>query len=147
VTDPPSDARRRAREGALQWLYQWEVGGLELDDVFVPDRQVALRPVDRERDARAEALVRGTATNLATIDPLISEAAENWRLERLAIIDRLILRLAVFELLHQPATPPAVVINEAIELARAYSQEQAVPFVNGILDSIRKRLEAGEGAR
>jgi N utilization substance protein B len=144
VSEPAPEVRRRAREAALQWLYQWEVGRLELDEVFAAGRQVSLRQPHEERDALAEALVRGTATNLNTIDPLIAETAANWRLERLAIIDRLILRLAVFELQHQPDTPAAVVINEAIELARSYSQEQAVPFVNGILDAIRKKIESHE---
>ena len=72
---------------------------------------------------------------------MIAEAATNWRIERLAIIDRLVLRLAVYELLERPAVPPAVVINEALELARTFSGPDAVRFVNGVLDAIRKRLE------
>jgi N utilization substance protein B len=133
--------RHRARERALQWLYQWEVGGLDLDAVFEPDRQVALHAPDRDRDALAERLVRGTAADLARIDPLIASHATNWRLERLPVVDRLVLRLAVHELL-AGELPPAIVIDEAIELARAFAGEQAVPFVNGVLDAIRKTLAA-----
>jgi len=147
VTAPESAAldasgRHRARELALQWLYQWEIGAIDLDDVFDRDKQVELRPPDGPRDAWAEALVRGTAQSLARIDPLIAEHANNWRLERLAVVDRLVLRLATYELLCTPETPPAVVIDEALELARTFSAEQSVPFVNGVLDAIRRTLEA-----
>ena len=144
----PLDAagRRRAREVALQWLYQWEIGGLDLDEVFAPGRQVELHRPDPPRDAFAEALVRGTAHQLDRIDRLIADHATNWRLERIAVIDRLILRLAVFELLSMPETPPAVVIDEAIELARTFSSEKAVAFVNGVLDAVRRTLAQSSSA-
>jgi N utilization substance protein B len=144
VTEPVSgaDPRHRIRELALQWLYQWEIGAIDLDEVFDRGRQVDLAPRDHERERASEALVRGTVQNLARIDPLIGEHANNWRLERLAVIDRLILRLATYELLCTPETPPAVVIDEAIELARTFSSEAAVPFVNGVLDAIRRTLDA-----
>ena len=135
-------ARHRARELAIQWLYQWEIGAIDLDEVFDRERQVELRPPDRPRDRFAEALVRGTAANLARIDPLIAEHANNWRLERLAVVDRLVLRLATYEMLCDPETPPAVVIDEALELARTFSTDAAVPFVNGVLDAIRRTLES-----
>jgi transcription antitermination protein NusB len=140
VTTLSPDDRHRARELALQWLYQWEVGGLDLDQVFDAGRQVQLRTPDADRDRLAETLVRGTVEHLADIDPLIAEGAAHWRLERLAIIDRLILRLAVYELRFTPQTPHAVVINEALELARTFSTEEAVKFVNGVLDGIRKTI-------
>jgi N utilization substance protein B len=133
--------RHRARELALQWLYQWEIGALDLDEVFVPGRQVELHPADAERDGLAETLVRGTAGEIARIDQLIADHASNWRLERLAVVDRLVLRLAIHELLSHPDTPPAVVIDEALELARAFSTEQAVSFVNGVLDAVRRTLQ------
>lgn len=133
--------RHRARELALQWLYQWEIGALDLDEVFDPGRQVELHTADAERDALAETLVRGTAREIARIDQLIADHASNWRLERLAVVDRLVLRLAIHELLSHPDTPPAVVIDEALELARAFSTEQAVPFVNGVLDAVRRTLQ------
>ena len=135
-----AELRHRAREQAVQWLYQWEIGGLHLDDVFDTERQVELRSRDEERDRMAEAIVRGTAERLDQIDPLIAEAAANWRLERIAVIDRLILRMATYELLVMPGTPHAVIINEALELARTFSTEDAVKFVNGVLDGIRKKV-------
>ena len=72
---------------------------------------------------------------------MIAEAAEHWRLERLNVLDRLILRLAIYELLHEPDTPAKVVINEALELARTFSGDDAVRFVNGVLDAVRRKLE------
>jgi len=141
VNDLSAEARHRAREIALQRLYQWEVGGHELDDVFEPGRQIDLYPDDPARDRWAETLVRGTAARLSAIDPLIADCSAHWRLERLAILDRLILRLAVYEFLAHPDTPAPVVINEALELARTFSSEDAVKFINGVLDAIRKRLQ------
>ena len=76
----------------------------------------------------------------AEIDRLLAAHAQNWRVERMAVLDRLVLRMAVYELMEDPKTPAKVVINEAIELARAYSGEEAVGFVNGVLDAVRKEL-------
>ena len=86
-------------------------------------------------------LAREAVTRLEAIDRLIAETAERWRPERMAVIDRLILRMAIGELLGGPDTPHAVVINEALELARTFSTEDAVKFVNGMLDAVRKKLE------
>jgi N utilization substance protein B len=86
-------------------------------------------------------LAGGVAARVADIDPMIGEAAEHWRLERLNVLDRLILRLAIFELLHERETPAKVVINEALELARTFSGDEAVRFVNGVLDAVRRKLE------
>jgi N utilization substance protein B len=126
-------------------LYQWEVGGADPDDVMrtywvAHGPEPPLAPRAREF---AEHLVRGTVGDLAAIDPLLSGAAAHWRLDRMALVDRLILRLAVFELLHEPETPPVVVINEAIELARTFSGDESVGFINGVLDGVRKALAAG----
>ena len=77
------------------------------------------------------------------IDQLLAAHTKHWRVERMAVIDRIVLRLAVSELMTQPDTPPKVVINEAIELARTFSGDEAVPFVNGVLDAVRKKLSAG----
>jgi N utilization substance protein B len=135
--------RHLARETALQWLYQWEVGRLDLDEVFDASRRVVLQTVDPALEARAEALVRGTAGSLDRIDPLIAECSAHWRLERLNLVDRLILRLATYELLAgTPDASPAVVIDEAIELARTFSTEESAAFVNGVLDAIRRTIEA-----
>ena len=132
--------RHTGRELAVQWLYQWELSGLDVEDVLSRERQVELRPPDAERDAWAASLVRGTAHEVDRLDPLISRHATNWRIERMAVIDRAILRLGAYELLCTPETPPAVVIDEAVELARTFSADQAVAFVNGVLDAVHRGL-------
>jgi N utilization substance protein B len=134
-------ALRQAREAALQMLYSWEMSGSDLPDAIASVQSLQLRLPDPSRDRLAVELARGTALNLARIDPLIADAAKNWRIERLAILDRLVLRLATFELLERPEVPAAAVINEALELARGFSGPEAVRFVNGVLDAIRRRLE------
>ncbi len=91
--------------------------------------------------AFASALAGGVAGTVEDIDPIIREAAEHWRIERMNVLDRLILRLAVHEFLHQPDTPAKVIINEALELARTFSTDEAIGFINGILDAVRRRLE------
>lgn len=125
-------------------LYAWEVGRVDLEDLaeaFWSEHGAALGLSDPCR-AFADRLTRGTVAHVGTIDPLIADRAEHWRLSRLALIDRLILRVAVYELRYEPDTPPAVVIDEALELARTFSGEEAVRFVNGVLDGIRKHLTA-----
>jgi len=92
-----------------------------------------------EPDAFMEALARGTAGESAAIDALILERAEHWRLERMPNVDRNILRLAIYEM-KRTDTPPPVAIDEALELTRRYSEEDAVPFINGVLDSVRKLI-------
>ena len=98
----------------------------------------------KPRGAFAATIVHGTITEVADLDALIVQQAHNWRLERLAVVDRLILRMAIWELRHEPETPPAVVQTEAIELARTFGTDESVKFVNGVLDGIRKTL-ADEG--
>ena len=149
MTPEDAAARRVGRERAVQWLYQWELSGLDLDDVLSRQHQVEVHPPDRDRDAWAVELVRGTARELGRIDALITQHATNWRIERMAVVDRVILRLGVYELLCTPETPPAVAIDEAVELARTFSADQAVPFVNGVLDAVHRALaapSAGTGA-
>src|SRR5258706_8378389 len=139
------DRRHRAREAALQVLYEWDVGRGDVDrasETFFtwqwPDKEPASAAI-REF---ASTLARDTVARLDVIDPLIAETAERWRPERMAVLDRLILRMAVCELLRDPETPGAVVINEALELARTFSTEESVKFINGMLDAIRKKIEA-----
>jgi N utilization substance protein B len=139
------DPRHRAREAALQILYQWEVGAAQVDravrtffDLQWPDETP---PPDALREF-ATRLAHDTVARLEAIDPLIAETAERWRPERMAVIDRLILRMAVCEMLRGQETPAPVVINEALELARTFSTEDAVKFINGVLDAIRKKLDA-----
>lgn len=141
MTGDPS-GRRRAREAALQMLYQSEVGRTSADDTIAtywPAHQPDHALTDTLRDF-ANALVRGTLDRLKEIDAILAAHTENWRIERMAVIDRLVLRLATYELLADPGTPTRVVINEALELARTYSGEEAVRFVNGVLDAVRKEL-------
>ena len=78
---------------------------------------------------------------VGNLDPVISESAEHWRIERMNVLDRLILRLAVYEFLHEAETPARVIINEALELARTFSNDDSVRFINGILDAVRRRFE------
>jgi N utilization substance protein B len=132
--------RHRARQAALQMLYQWEVGRVPIAEVcerFWTESPVDA-PTDDEVRAFATRLADGVAAHLEEIDPIIVEAADHWRLERMHVMDRLILRLAVFEFLYEPDTPGKVVINEALELARAFSADDSVRFINGILDAIRR---------
>ncbi len=130
--------RRKAREYALQMLFQWEIGRQQ------PTRVEA----GFWKNARAEKTTRTFANQLfesavaesAVVDELITQHSTNWRLERMPAIDRAILRLAVAEL-RSGATPPRVVINEALELAKKFSSEEAAPFINGILDAIHKSAQ------
>lgn len=136
--------RRRARAAALQALYECEIGGLTpqqalgvLHHAGPPDVD---DPGEREH-AFVTALVRGATDDKQALDERIGDAAKNWRVERMATLDRLVMRLALQELLTQRDSPPRVVISEAIELARAYSGEDAAKFVNGVLDGAYRRLK------
>jgi N utilization substance protein B len=140
----PAEAagRHRAREAALQMLYQWEVGRTTPGDAILtywPARDDPA-PISDAHRAFANDLVRGTVARVEEIDRVLSARTQHWRVERMTVLDRLVLRLATFELLAEPDTPAKVVINEAIELARTYSGDEAVPFVNGVLDGVRKEL-------
>jgi N utilization substance protein B len=142
ATQTSADSRHRGREAALQMLYQWEVGRMPIDEVcqtFWTGGPAGEPPPDGVRDF-ATLLATGVAVHAAHIDPLIVEAAEHWRIERMNVMDRLILRLGVYELLHEPETPAKVVINEALELGRSFSADESVRFINGILDAIRRTL-------
>ena len=137
---------RQARDVAVQMLYQWEVGRLTVPEVaesFWRIGDIDETIPDRARERAAE-LVRGTVEHVGQIDRILEDASRNWRLDRMPVVDRLILRLGIYELLHDPDTPRAVVIDEALELARRFSTEEAVPFVNGVLDAVKDRIERGE---
>jgi N utilization substance protein B len=129
--------RRKARELALQLLYQLDVQGEgnpqpHLDDFWLR------HPVDREAREFAEALVRGTKAHETEIDELIARYAENWELDRMAVVDRNILRQGIFELRWTSGVPPKVAINEALEVAKKFSTHESSRFINGILDRIHK---------
>jgi N utilization substance protein B len=138
-----SGPRRQAREAALQILYFWEVGrtqpGAAIDAYFQEHQADA----DDAVVTFAASIVMGTAKEVEDLDALIGQHLKHWRIERLAVIDRSILRMAAWELLHENDTPAAVVMNEALELARRFSTEDAVAFINGVLDGIRRTLETG----
>ena len=148
-------ARHRARQAALQMLYQWEVGRVSAHEAvrtYWPGRDAPPSPEDEHADAVPEvvvtendrawanALVAGTIARVAETDELIAAHLKNWRIERVAVIDRLVMRMAIYELLTEQATPPKVIINEALELARTFSGEEPVPLINGVLDAVRKTL-------
>lgn len=133
--------RHRGRESALQLLYQWEIGhrtAVAFDEAI--DLFWKVHPGPDSRRLFADALVEGTIKNVEAIDPLLETNAENWRLSRMAVIDRLIMRMAVYELLFTD-TPELVVIDEALELAKTFSSDEAVSFINGVLDAVRRQLE------
>lgn len=140
--------RRRARAAALQALYECEVGGLTpqqalgvLHRAGPPD----VHDPGKDEHGFVVALVRGAMDNRDALDERIGDAAKNWRVERMAVLDRLVMRLALQELMAHPDSPPRVVMSEAIELARSYSGEEAAKFVNGVLDGVYRRLKE-EGA-
>ena len=129
--------RHKAREFAMQMLFQWDMSpqdAVKLEGRFWESARAA-----ESTRAFANGLFEGAAAEASALDALISAHAENWRLERIAAIDRAILRLAIHEL-RAAQTPPKVVLDEAIELARSFSSEEASAFVNGVLDAVRRAL-------
>jgi len=131
--------RRQARELALQLLYQLDVRG-EPDPGPVIDAFWQREQTDDEVRAFADALVRGVKANQAKIDELIGRFAEHWELERMAVVDRNVLRAGIWELLWGVDVPPKVAINEALEIARRFSTEESTGFINGLLDRVRREL-------
>ena len=146
--------RRRAREMAIQMLYQSDLGQMSVQSVFASFKpteylqerattrtagSAAPEPVDLDAAfTYAQTLVRGTQQHLEEIDDIIRRQAEHWRLERMPAVDRNILRLAVFEFLYETDVPQLVILDEAIELAKEFGTEQSGRFVNGVLDGILK---------
>jgi N utilization substance protein B len=146
VERPAREVRHRAREAAVQMLYQWEVGKVSMFEVgqtFWTNGPSEPERLSDELRRFATRLANGVAGTVNDLDPLIGGAAENWRVERMNVLDRLILRLAVYEFLHEPDTPAKVVINEALELARTFSTDDSVRFINGVLDAVRRSLSRG----
>lgn len=133
-------SRHKAREQALQVLFQWDARkntAKESIDAFYESLSSETCEPRTKRDAFLEKLVNGTVAEIAEIDGQITRHAEHWRIERMPAVDRNILRLAVYELLHTD-TPPPVLIDEALELARRFSGIESVHFVNGVLDAVRR---------
>ncbi|UCE21176.1 MAG: transcription antitermination factor NusB [Candidatus Aminicenantes bacterium] len=131
--------RRKAREETLRILYRLEFDNKPLEETL--NQYWENKKTDQAAREYSSWLVNGIISHHKKIDTIIQNASEHWRLSRMALIDRNILRMAVFELLYEENIEPAVVINEAIEIAKAYSGEEAATFVNGVLDAIRKNLK------
>jgi N utilization substance protein B len=136
-------ARHRSRQRALQVLYQWDLTKQPVekaistyyDGLYSEDSSEA-RP---KRDKFMEDLATGASEMASDLDRRIAEKSEHWKLERMPLVDRNILRLAIYEMQHQ-STPPAIVIDEALELARQFSNEESVKFINGILDAVHREV-------
>jgi transcription antitermination protein NusB len=131
-------ARHSGREAALQMLFQLEASGTS------PEQTIELfwRTFDSDPEGRryADGIVRGVAENMPTIDEKISAASQNWRLERMSRVDRNLLRLGTWELMYSPEVPRAVILDEAVEIAKAFGTEESSSFVNGVLDRIASDL-------
>jgi transcription antitermination protein NusB len=131
--------RRKSRELTMQMLFQGDLGKQtpeEVSALFWPSRD----DVDGETRGFAEDLYRVATTRQAEIDALIETHAQNWRLERMAVVDRNLLRTAVAEMLAYPATPGPIIINESLEIARRYAAPESIHFLNGVLDAIARSI-------
>jgi N utilization substance protein B len=139
-------ARHRSRKRALQVLFEWDMRGEPVDQaisnyyntLYSEESEDQLKP-----DRFMEELVRGTVENAPQIDAQIQAKAEHWRLERMPVVDRNILRLAVFELM-QNTVPAPIIIDEALELARQFSGDESMSFINGLLDAVRRQAMAAK---
>ncbi|MCK4646430.1 MAG: transcription antitermination factor NusB [Candidatus Aminicenantes bacterium] len=134
--------RRKAREETLRILFQIEFEDAEFDTIVA--QYWENRKIHEEIKEYSTWLVSGIISHKGEIDDTIQSVSEHWRISRMALVDRNILRMAVFEILYEENIDAAVVINEAIEIARKYSGNEAATFVNGILDGARKKLEKGK---
>jgi len=132
-------ARRSGREAALQMLFQLEGSGVSADqaiDLFWRTYEDA----DPEGKVYADAIVRGVADNLDGIDKKVTAASQNWRLERMSRVDRNLLRLGTWELMFRSDVPRAVILDEAVELAKSFGTDESSGFVNGVLDRIAENI-------
>jgi transcription antitermination protein NusB len=127
--------RTKARECAVQMLYQWDLTREPMDRVAGLFWQI--RTSTEETRGRAEQLARGAQGVVGSLDEAITRASTNWRFERIAAVDRNILRIGAFELMKEPETPASVIIDEAVEMAKRFGEADSPSFVNGVLDAIR----------
>ncbi|HEY2092897.1 MAG TPA: transcription antitermination factor NusB [Thermoanaerobaculia bacterium] len=130
-------ARRKARELALQMLFQHDMAGNE-PDMIITTFEDLQKSKSNTREFAVK-IFRGTVDHLAELDDMIQAQAENWRLSRMAVVDRNIIRMSVYEFLHETDTPKLVIIDEAIEIAKKFGTQKSSQFINGILDGILKR--------
>jgi N utilization substance protein B len=136
--------RRKARESTLQILFQLEFDTIEPEQIF--DSFWKNKRALKEIKEHSRWLLNKITSNRENIDHLIQSVSSNWRISRMAIVDRNILRIAVCELLYEKNMAPAIIINEAIEIAKKYSSENGATFVNGILDAVRKEIQTKKKA-
>ncbi len=134
-----TSGRRLARELALRLLYQVDIAQMPLDETFA--FAVEHMPIDEAGQQFAYELASGALKHQQEIDAIIARFAIGWPPERQPAPDRNVLRLAIYEMLHHPETPPGVVISEAVELAKKYNSDESGKFVNGVLASVLKHLE------
>ena len=131
--------RRKAREETLRILFRLEFENKQIEKTL--DQYWESKKISEEIKEYSTWLVNGIISDQAKIDNIIQQVSEHWRISRMALVDRNILRMAVFELLYEENIAPAIIINEAIEIAKKYSGDEAGTFVNGILDAVRKDLK------
>lgn len=134
-------ARRKARICALQMLFQYDISRPSIDELVRTYWGELASEIPDESRGFSTDLALGTIRQMDQIDALITAKAENWRISRMAVVDRNILRLAIYEFLSGSGTPMTVAINEALEIARRFSTFEATQFINGILDAIKRDLE------
>jgi transcription antitermination protein NusB len=130
--------RTKARECALQMLYQWDLTGQPI--ARVTEGFWRVRSTTEETRAMAERLAVGASRDSEPIDAAITAAIKNWRFERIAVVDKNILRLATYELMRELQTPASVILDEAVELAKRFGEKDSAPFVNGVLDAVNRTL-------
>lgn len=135
--------RRHARESALQILFQFEFDGSRLDAVI--EKFLAVRKADEKEREYCRYLVRGVTGHREEIDAEIQSLSKNWKISRMGLIDRNILRLAAFELMYAGDLAAAIVINEAVEIAKKFGGEGSANFINGVLDGLTKRIKSRQG--
>ena len=138
-------SRHRAREFSLKALYQMDISKRwDVEEALRDEGLIDRKGVDMDYSLR---LIRGVVEHLESIDRMIEEASEHWKIERMNVVDRNILRLAVFELLYSTDVPYKVAINEAVELGKAYGAEDSPSFINGVLDSVARKYLLHEPKR
>lgn len=137
-------ARRKGRELALQMLYQWDLTRQPLGEIM--ESADSMKKAGDEARAYARRLMEGTIRRIEEIDASVARQSERWRLDRMAVVDRNILRLAVYEFM-ETDTPKSVVINEALEIAKRFSAPDAVSFINGVLDAVCTTIERASESR
>ncbi len=132
--------RRKGREFALQMLFQVDMTAQDPQEIL----ELFWKEWPEMRDVRpfAEALFRGTLEMRPRLDAILERVSAHWKLERMAVVDRNVLRLALYEMVFHPETPPVVVIDEAIEIVKRFGSEESGPFINGILDRLREHVGA-----